>query len=392
MQLDGIRVVDLTRILAGPFCSMFLADFGAEVIKIEEPGEGDPIRSQGESANGYSLYFASFNRNKRSVTLDLRRDEGKAVLRRLIASADVLVENYRPGVLDAMGFDRGALKQIRPDLVICHVTGFGLDGPYARRPAFDFIAQAMSGLMSVTGEAEGAPMRAGPPLSDLVAGSYAAMGVLAALLRRARTGEGEEVSTSLTDGMISMLAFMATNYFASGTVPLRNGNDHGLVAPYGLFEAADGEVAIAPSNDAVYAKLLTALGLEHLRNHPEFATNRDRFERRQAINAEINRVTRTRGIDHWVNCLNAAGVPCGKVLDVGQVFDDPQVKHQNMRLRIDHPRHGPLDVLGFPIKFSDDPCRIHRLPPDLGEDTEAVLAELGYDTVEIDALRESRAI
>lgn len=392
MQLDGVRVVDLTRILAGPFCSMFLADLGAEVIKIEEPQDGDPIRLQGESSNGFSLYFASFNRNKRSVTLDLRTQEGKAVLRQLIATADVLVENYRPGVLDRMGFDREALRAIRPDLVVCHVTGFGLDGPYADRPAFDFIAQAMSGLMSVTGEADGEPMRAGPPLSDLIAGAYAAMGVLAALLRRARTGKGEEVSTSLTDSMISMLAFMATNYFATGKVPHRNGNDHGLVAPYGLFGAADGQVAIAPSNDAVYFKLLAALGLEHLREHPEFRTNRDRFERRPAINAEINRVIATRSIDHWVAVLNAAGVPCGKVLDLGEVFDDPQVKHQQMRLRVDHPRYGPLDVLGFPIKFSDDPCRIHRLPPDLGEDTEAVLAELGYDSDRIAQLRQSRVI
>ncbi|MFM7568885.1 MAG: CaiB/BaiF CoA transferase family protein [Betaproteobacteria bacterium] len=392
MQLEGLRVVDLTRILSGPFCSMFLADLGAEVIKIEDPDGGDPIRGQGEQRHGFSLYFASFNRNKRSVTLNLRSEQGKAVLRQLIASADVLVENYRPGVLDRMGFDRETLKSIRPDLVICRVTGFGLDGPYADRPAFDFIAQAMSGLMSVTGEADGAPMRAGPPLSDLVAGAYAAMGVLAALIRRGRTGAGEEVSTALTDSMVSMLAFMATNYFATGKVPQRSGNDHGLVSPYGLFEAADGQVAIAPSNDGVYQKLLSALGLERLRDHPEFRSNRDRFERRAVINAEINQVIGTRGIDHWVSVLNAAGVPCGKVLDIGQVFDDPQIQHQQMRLTIDDPRHGPLDVLGFPIKFSDDPCRIHRNPPDLGGDTDAVLAELGYDNKSIAALRADRVI
>ncbi|MBM3406921.1 MAG: CoA transferase [Betaproteobacteria bacterium] len=392
MQLEGLRVVDLTRILSGPFCSMFLADLGAEVIKIEDPDGGDPIRGQGEQRHGFSLYFASFNRNKRSVTLNLRSEQGKAVLRQLIASADVLVENYRPGVLDRMGFDRETLKSIRPDLVICRVTGFGLDGPYADRPAFDFIAQAMSGLMSVTGEADGAPMRAGPPLSDLVAGAYAAMGVLAALIRRGRTGAGEEVSTALTDSMVSMLAFMATNYFATGKVPQRSGNDHGLVSPYGLFEAADGQVAIAPSNDGVYQKLLSALGLERLRDHPEFRSNRDRFERRAAINAEINQVIGTRGIDHWVSVLNAAGVPCGKVLDIGQVFDDPQIQHQQMRLTIDDPRRGPLDVLGFPIKFSDDPCRIHRNPPDLGGDTDAVLAELGYDNKSIAALRADRVI
>jgi crotonobetainyl-CoA:carnitine CoA-transferase CaiB-like acyl-CoA transferase len=386
MQLDGIRVVDLTRILSGPFCSMFLADMGAEVIKVEDPDGGDPIRAQGEARDGFSLYFATFNRNKRSVVLDLRSEDGRDALRRLIARADVLVDNYRPGVLDRMGFPREELQRIRPDLVVAHVTGYGLDGPYAQRPAFDFIAQAMSGFMSVTGEPDGPPMRAGPPVSDLVAGAYAAMGVLAALLRRERTGAGEEVTTALTDSMVSLLAFMASNWFATGRVPPRTGNDHGLVAPYGLFEAADGRVAIAPSNDAVYAKLLAALGLERLRERPGFETNAARFARRAAINAEIDAVTRTRPIAHWIEVLNAAGVPCGKVLDVGEVFDDPQVVHQKMRITIDHPVHGPLDVLGFPIKFTDDPCRVHRLPPALGADTAAVLAEAGCPAAQVERL------
>jgi crotonobetainyl-CoA:carnitine CoA-transferase CaiB-like acyl-CoA transferase len=393
LQLEGIRVVDLTRILSGPFCSMFLADMGADVIKVEDPDGGDPIRSQGgTTADGYSLYFATFNRNKRSITLDLRAPAGREALRQLIASADVLVDNYRPGVLERMGFGREALHALRPDLVIAHVTGFGPDGPYAQRPAFDFIAQAMSGFMSVTGPADGPPMRAGPPISDLVAGAYAAMGVLAALVRRGRTGRGEELSTSLTDGMVSMLAFMASNYFANGQLPQRTGNDHGLVAPYGLFEASDGQVAIAPSNDAVYFKLLDALGIPGLREHPDFRTPADRFARRPAINERINEVTRTRPIVYWVEVLNAAGVPCGRVLDLSQVFDDPQVRHQQMRLTIEHPVHGPIDVLGFPIKFSEAPCRIHRPPPELGGDNEAVLGELGYSAAAIAELRTQRVI
>jgi len=393
LQLEGIRVVDLTRILSGPFCSMFLGDMGAEVIKVEDPSGGDPIRSQGGTTpDGFSLYFATFNRNKRSITLDLRSPAGRDVLARLIASADVLVDNYRPGVLERMGFDRKALDALKPDLIVAHVTGFGEDGPYAERPAFDFIAQAMSGFMSVTGQAEGPPTRAGPPISDLVAGAYAAMGVLAALVRRARTGQGESLSTSLTDGMISMLAFMASNYFATGQVPQRTGNDHGLVAPYGLFEALDGQVAIAPSNDTVYFKLIDALGVPELRDHPDFRTPADRFARRPGINEVINQVTRTRPIEHWVSVLNAAGVPCGRVLNLQQVFDDPQVAHQQMRLRIDHPQHGPMDVLGFPIKFTQEPCRIHRLPPELGADTEPVLRALGLDDDAIAHLRQGRVI
>lgn len=392
MQLEGLRIVDLTRIVSGPFCSMFLADMGAEVIKVEAPGVGDPVRHQGETRNGYSLYFGSFNRNKRSITLDLRREEGREILRDLIRRADVVVNNYRPGVMDKMGFGRDALRALKPDIVSCHVTGFGLDGPYRDRPSFDFIAQAMSGFMSVNGLEGEPPMRAAPPISDLVAGAYAAMGILAALVRRTRTGEGEEVSVALTDGMTSMLAFLATNFFATGRQPLRTGNDHALAAPYGLFEAADGQIAVAPSNDTYYFKLMDALGLAHLRDHPDYQTNSARFERRAAINGEINARTRSCAVAHWIEKLNAAGVPCGRVLSLKEVFDDPQTRHQQMRVTIDHPQHGPLDVLGFPIKFAEGPCRMHRPPPVLGADTEAILKELGRDSAHIAALRARHVI
>ena len=392
MQLDGIRVVDLTRILSGPFCSMFLADMGAEVIKIEDPREGDPVRAQGEMVNGYSSYFATFNRNKRSLTLDLRKEAGKEVLRDLICRADVVVNNYRPGVMDKMGFGRAQLRALKPDIISCHVTGFGLDGPYKDRPSFDFIAQAMSGFMSVNGFDDGPPMRAAPPVSDLVAGAYAAMGILAALVRRARTGEGEEVATALTDSMTSMLAYFAANFFANGKLPQRTGNDHAIASPYGLFEAADGQVAIAPANDAVYAKLLEALALTHLAKQPEYRNNAERYARRSAINSEINARTRTQTVAHWIAQLNAAGVPCGRVLNVAEVFDDPQTQHQQMRVNIEHPQLGRMDVLGFPIKFTGDPCRMHRPPPLLGADTEAILGEIGRDQAAIAALRAAKVI
>ena len=392
MQLDGIRVLDLTRILSGPFASMFLADMGAEVIKVEDPAMGDPVRHQGAAVNGYSLYFANFNRNKRSLTLDLRHPEASALLRQLVQRCDVVLNNFRPGVMDDMGLSWGALQQLKPDIISCHVTGFGLDGPYAQRPSFDFIAQAMSGFMSVNGFADGPPMRAAPPISDLVAGSYAAMGVLAALVRRERTGQGEEVTTSLTDSMTSMLAFLATNYFANGQLPQRTGNDHALASPYGLFEASDGQIAVAPSNDSFYFKLLAALGLQHLKDRPEFANNTLRFEHRTAINGEINARTRLMPVAHWIDVINRAGVPCGRVLNVAEVFADPQTQHQQMRMTIDHPEHGALDVLGFPIKFTQAPCTMHRPPPALGGDTDAILEELGLGPAQIDHLRQAKAI
>ena len=390
MQLAGIRVVDLSRILSGPFCSMFLADMGAEVIKVEDVDHGDPVRRQGAMRNGYSLYFATFNRNKRSLTLDLRSVEGKSILRKLIARADVVLDNFRPGVMDRMGLSRADLVAIKPDIVSCHITGFGLDGPYKDRPAFDFIAQAMSGFMSVNGDAGQAPMRAGPPISDLVAGAYAAMGICAALVRRERTGKGEEVATSLVDGMVANLAFLSAHYFGTGEQPPRTGNDHGLVAPYGLFDAKDGQVAIAPSNDMVYVKLLDALGLSHLKDHPDFNTNAGRFERRTAINAIVNERIGKQPIEHWVGVLNAAGVPCGRVMSLPEVFEDPQIRHQQMQITIDHPVHGKLDVLGFPIKFTKDPCVVHRPPPVLGADTDDVLRELGFDDQEIGSMHERR--
>ena len=375
--LAGYRVVDLSRVLSGPFLTQMLGDLGADVIKVEAE-VGDTVRTQGDQVDGFSWYFAGFNRNKRSIVLNPKTPEGKITLEALIRSADVLVENFRPGVMERLGFGAERLEELRPGLISCAVTGFGADGPYRDRPAFDFIAQAMSGFMSSNGRESDPPLRSGLPISDLVTGIYGALGVTAALLRRERNaGAGEHVDVSLTNSMISLQAYLASNYFASGQVTPRTGNDHPIAAPYGLFDTADDPIAVAPNDNVFFGRLMDALDLPELKSDPDLQSNHQRVANRERLNKAVVDRLATAGAAHWIEKLNASGVPCSRVNDVASLFADPQVQSQEMALEIEHPAHGSMTVLGFPMKFREAPCVVRTHPPDLGEHTDEILAELG---------------
>jgi len=374
--LAGIRVIDLTRVLSGPFCTMLLADLGADVIKVEGP-EGDPTRAIGAGRDGLSWYFAAFNRNKRSILLDLKREADKDVLARLIEKADVLVENFRPGVLSAMGFPPERLDVLNPRLVTCSINGFGSVGPYRDRPAFDFIAQAMSGFMATNGEAGGPPVRTAAPLTDLAAGLYAALGIVAALRGRDVTGRGQRVEATMLGSMLSLLGYLAPEYLATGEAPPRTGNDHPILAPYGLFRTADREIAIAPANEPIVRKFMAVLGLERLLADPRFSTNAARVARRAELGAAIEAVLVREPAAVWIDRLNAAGVPCGPVHGLAEAFADPQVEALGMLLEVPHPGHGVVRMTGFPLRLSATPCVVRRPAPELGQHTAEVLEELG---------------
>ncbi|MBW2307671.1 MAG: CoA transferase [Deltaproteobacteria bacterium] len=386
MPLSDIRVLDLTRFAAGPTCTLLLADRGAEVIKIESPGRGDEARYQGTVIDGESWYFVGMNRNKRSLALDLKSEEGKEIFIRLARESDVVVENFRPGVMRKLGLDYESLKEINPSIIYCGISGFGKDGPYHLRPAFDFIAQGVSGFMSITGFPDREPVRTGIPIADSVAGIYAAYGILLALMARQRTGKGQEVQTSLVDGLISVLLFQVDKYFGLGEVPQREGNDHPMVSPYGTFKALDGYINIAPSGDPMWERLARALGLEELLEDPRFRTNDLRRRHRKELNKIIDDITCKRTTSEWIKYLNNEGVPCGPINNLAQTFNDPQVKHQEMVLEVEQPS-GKVKTLGTAVKMSDAPVKIRLPAPQLGQHSEEILSALGYSPERINDLR-----
>jgi crotonobetainyl-CoA:carnitine CoA-transferase CaiB-like acyl-CoA transferase len=384
--LHGITVLDLTRVLSGPYCSMMLADMGARVIKIEQPGKGDDTRGWGPPfLEGESAYFLSINRNKESVTLDFKQPEGRAVLDRLIAKADVLVENFRPGTLTKVNLDYPSLAPKHPRLIYCSISGFGQTGPRRGEAGYDAVMQGEGGLMSITGAAGGVPVRLGVAIADIVSGMFAAQGITLALFARERSGRGQAVDIAMLDSVVALLTYQAGICFATNAAPPRLGNRHPTIVPYETFAAADGDFVLAVGNDDQWRRFC---GVADLGDDGRFATNRQRVTNYDELRPILATRLRTRPRGAWIEALTKAGVPCGSVRDLQEVFADPQVAARDMITTLEHATAGALKLLGTPLKLSDTPGAVRTPPPLLGEHTDAVLAnDLGFTSEQVASLR-----
>jgi crotonobetainyl-CoA:carnitine CoA-transferase CaiB-like acyl-CoA transferase len=391
--LDGIRVLDLTRALAGPYCTLMLGDHGADVIKVEMPGTGDETREWlPPSINGISAYYLSINRNKRSVTVDLKNADGKRVLERLIERCDVVVENFSPGTLARLGFPDERVRGINPRAVLCHISGFGQDGPGRAWPAYDLIVQGMGGIMSLTGEPGSEPVMVGVPQADMVAGMFAAFAIAAALHARDRSGEGQVIDATMIGGQVALLSRQAARYFADGTVPRLEGNVHASIVPYQTFRASDGHVNVGVANNALFERFCRALELEELLEDERFTDNPKRVAHRKEIVPIIERRIRALTKAEVVRRLREANVPVGPINALDEVFADPVVRHLGLIAEVDHPTAGRVRAPGIPVRLSGTPPSVRRHPPELGEHTDEVLRELGYAEKEIAALRRDGAV
>jgi crotonobetainyl-CoA:carnitine CoA-transferase CaiB-like acyl-CoA transferase len=388
--LDGIRVVDLTRFLAGPFCTQELGDFGADVVKIE-PLDGDHSRNQTLRPHlvGNSYFFAGANRSKRSMALDVTKPAGREVVLRLARRADVVIENFRPGVMERLGFGAASLREDNPRLIYCGVTGFGQTGPYSGRPGFDQVGQGMSGFMSITGQEPTGPTRAGIALADLYCAMTACRGVLYALLARERTGRGQDVYVSILDSMVSLLTWSAGMYFETGTPPGVAGNHHPLASPFGVYQTREGSFNLCAGNEVMWRRLCEAIGKPELAEDPRFQNVNARVANRPALNAILTEAFKSRTSNEWVQYLNECGVACGPIYNLAEVFSDPQVLHNGMLVERPHPVHGAVKLIGIPIKLSETPGEIRRVPPILNEHADEILKEAGYAPGEIARLREA---
>lgn len=391
--LAQIRVLDLTRVLAGPLCTMTLGDLGADVIKVEQPGRGDDTRNWGPPYAGpLSAYYLGVNRNKRSITLDLKRDEGRVLLGRLIETADVVIDNFKLATLAGWGFDDDWFEEHAPRVVRCSITGYGSTGPKAGKPGYDFILQAETGLMAITGEPVGSPMKLGVAIVDICTGMMAAIAVLGALQARTSTGRGQYCEVTLYDTGLQMLANVAANHLVSGAEPGRYGNGHPNIVPYRTYPAADGDLAIAVGNDSQFVAFAGALARPEWAEDARFASNPERVRHRDEIDAEVAAVIATRSRNDWIEVLDRAGVPAGPISTVSEALSSPQAIAREMVVQMDHPVAGPIRTLGLPLRFSHNKASIRRLPSELGADTDEVLVELGLGLDEIENLRTSSVI
>ncbi len=390
MPLSRFRVLDLGCVRAGPTAVRQLADWGADVIKIEIPA--GPQADDDYTGTRHSPDFQNLHRNKRSMTLNLKTDEGREIFRKLAARADVVVENYRPDVKFRLGIDYESLRQINPRIVYGSISGYGQDGPYRDRPGVDQIAQGMGGLMSVTGLPGQGPIRAGTAIADLTSGLYLAIGILIALLEREVSGEGRWVNTSLLEAQIAIMDFQAARWLIGRDVPRQAGNNHPNTIPTGTFPTKDGFINIGAGNQERWERLCRAIGAEHLMENPDYAKKHLRIQNRDALNAELSEITLTRTAMEWVDMLNAAGIPCGPIYTLDQTFADPQVQHLGIATKVDHPILGTIELVGQPIHLAGAPQRPWTATPEFGEHTDAVLAELGYDAVAIADFRKRNLI
>lgn len=377
--LDGIRVVDLSRILAGPYCSMLLSDFGADIIKIENPDKGDDTRAYGPPfLDGESVYFLSINRGKKSLTLNLKTPEAREILTKLIKNSDVLLENFRKDFLASIGFGYDEVAKLNPKIIYASVTGYGHTGPWAERPGYDLAIQGQGGIMSLTGDPNGSPYKTGTSLADITAGIYATLGILLALQARRRTGKGQKVDVSLLDGQVSFLTYQAGIYFGTGKSPSRKGNQHPTIVPYETFKARDRYFNLAVGNDRLWGQFCDLLGRPDLKTHEKFATNPLRVQNHEDLYPVLQKIFADKTADEWVAFFEKNGVPCGAVLSVGEVLEHPQVRAREMVVERPHPKLKTVKMTGVPVKLSDTPGVAGDAPPLLGQDTLSVLRDLGY--------------
>ncbi|MBY8974833.1 CoA transferase [Rhodobacteraceae bacterium NNCM2] len=391
--LKGLRVIEMAHIMAGPCCGLMLADMGADVIKVERPAGDDTRRMLPPDINGESAAFLMMNRNKRGIALDLKQESAREALRRLLADADVVIENYRHDTMEKLGFGYETLKELNPRLIYVAISGFGRTGPYATRGGFDLIAQGMAGLMSVTGEAAGRPpVKVGPPVTDITAGMLAAMGVCAALHHRAQTGEGQMVDTSLYEAGIAHTYWQSAITFATGVSPEPIGSAHPLNAPYQSFQTADGWINLGAANQANWERLIKLIDAEHLGEDPRFRLNSNRIVNRIVLAEELNVIFRQRSSAEWLELLEAGGFPAGPVSTIAEMHADPQTAARDMVPVTNHPVAGPTQCIGLPVKFSETPGGVRAPAPLLGQHGAEVLAEAGYSEAEIEALTASGAL